>query len=149
MQFSGYILKGDVPHICPSDNIFGDSFLMNERTKIDIRKLSKDVLMVTLHREPFSYCYHGFAAINQIIANKGGYDVIINFHMVKVATSSILCNLLILHKLLSDNGHRLVLCNINFLSKCVFRVAGLRSVFDFADDESDALATLERVEAAS
>ena len=143
MQFIGYILDGNVPQIRSSDNILGDSILMEESTKTDVRKLSEDVLMVTLNREPFAYHYHGFASINQIIANEESHDVIVNFHMVKVVTSSILSNLLILHKLLCDAGHRLILCNVNVSSKYVFRIAGLRSVFDFAEDKFAALAALE------
>jgi len=80
--------------------------------------------------------------INEIIGEKPGCDVIIDFTSVEAITSSSLSNLLILRNLLAEQGHRLVLCNVSFITKCVFNVAGLEDIFEFAQDKSAAAAAV-------
>ena len=70
-------------------------------------------------------------------------DVIIDFSTVEIITSSSISNLLILHSLLLENGHRLVLCNLKVPTRCIFSVAGLTEVFEFASDRAAALAALQ------
>ena len=72
--------------------------------------------------------------VNEIVGENPDCDVIIDFATVEAITSSSISNLLILHNLLIEQGHRLVLCNVSFITKCVFNVAGLEEVFDFAQD---------------
>jgi len=108
---------------------------------MEIRSLSKDVLLVTIRKGQHS-CDE-LTSVNQIIAEQGNYDVIVDLSGIEIVTSLIIGRLLELRAMLHKREHRLVLCNVHFLSKCVFRVVGLRSVFEFADDKSAALATLE------
>ena len=72
--------------------------------------------------------------VNEIIGENSDCDVIIDFAGVEAITSSSLSNLLILRGLLAEQGHHLVLCNVSFITKCVFNVAGLDEVFEFAAD---------------
>ena len=60
--------------------------------------------------------------VNEIAAKNTECDVIIDFAVVEAITSSSLSNLLILHNLLAGQGHRLVLCNVSFITKCIFNV---------------------------
>ena len=69
-------------------------------------------------------------------------DVVIDFSIVEVLSSSSLSNLLILRGMLEERGRSLVLCNVSVITKCIFRVAGLDEVFDFADDKPTAVAAV-------
>jgi len=108
---------------------------------MEIQNLSKDVLLVTIRKGQHS-C-NELAGINQIIADEGDYDVVVDLSGLEIVTSLIIGKLLELRNTLHKRGHQLILCNVHFLSKCVFRVVGLRSVFEFADDKSAALTALQ------
>lgn len=81
-------------------------------------------------------------AVNEIIGERTDCDVIIDFSSVEAITSSSLSNLLILRGLLVERGCRLILCNVSFITKCVFNVAGLENVFEFAQDMPAAAAAV-------
>jgi len=80
--------------------------------------------------------------LNEIIGDNSGCDVIIDFASVEAITSSSISNLLILQNLLDEQGHRLVLCNVSFITKCILNVAGLEEVFEFATDRLAAAAAV-------
>lgn len=79
---------------------------------------------------------------NEIFGDRDVYDLIIDLSCVEIVTSSTISKLLRLHKLQLKRGHRLILCNVSFLSKCVFTFTGFKAVFDFADNENTSLATI-------
>lgn len=80
--------------------------------------------------------------VNEIAGENSGCDVIIDFAAVEAITSSSLSNLLILHDLLTKQGHHLVFCNVSFITKCIFNVAGLEDIFEFAPNMPAAVATV-------
>lgn len=80
--------------------------------------------------------------VNDKASENFSCDVIIDFSIVEVITSSSLSNLLILHNMLAERDNRLILCNVSVITKCIFRVAGLDHVFEFADNRSAATATI-------
>ena len=45
--------------------------------------------------------------------------------------------------MVQNSGHRLIFCNVATVTKCIFVVAGLNEVFEFADNQSKALAVVE------
>ena len=106
-----------------------------------IENYSEDIIVATLPEEP--ELRRELTMVNEIIANKGGRDVIIDFRMVEILTSSSISNLLLLRDLLRESGRRLVLCNVASPTKGIFRVAGLREDFDFVDNKSAALECIE------
>jgi len=106
-----------------------------------IANFSEDILVVTLPKEP--ELRHDFTMINKIVSNKGGSDVIVDFTRVDVLTSSSIGNLILLRNLLHESGRRLVLCNVAPPTEGIFRVAGLSKVFDFVDDKSAALESVD------
>ncbi len=81
-------------------------------------------------------------AVNEIIGENLECDVIIDFAAVEAITSSSLNNLQILRGLLVERGRRLILCNVSFITKCVFNVAGLEGVFEFVHDMPAAAAAV-------
>ena len=84
-------------------------------------------------------------AVNEAVGANPACDVIINFAKVEIVTSANLSNLLILRSLLAERGHRLLLCNVSVITKCVFRVAGLDEAFEFAENMPIAVAALQTI----
>jgi anti-anti-sigma factor len=111
-----------------------------------IKNLSKDVLLVELPSNSPKIAYE-LKAVNEAVSKeKGNRDVVIDFSRVEIINSSNTSNLLILHNLLQNSGHRLILCNVATVTKCIFVVAGLDEVFEFADDRSMALVTVQHAD---
>lgn len=81
--------------------------------------------------------------VNETISHNPDCDVIIDFSKVEVVTSSSISNLLILRGMLTEQGRRLVLCKVAVITKCVFKVAGLDEVFEFAKDKPTAVAAAQ------
>jgi anti-anti-sigma regulatory factor len=65
--------------------------------------------------------------------------VIIDFIGVEIINSWNISNLLLLKDMLNKAERKLVLCNVNTATKCIFVVAGLSEAFVFADDRDAAL----------
>ena len=80
--------------------------------------------------------------VNEITAKNPACDVIIDFTIVEAISSSSLSNLLILHNLLAEQGHRLIFCNVSFITKCIFNVAGIEDIFEFVQDKPAAVAAV-------
>jgi len=70
-------------------------------------------------------------------------DVIIDFSHVDILTTAEIAELLMLRNLLSQEGHRLILCSICAAVRGIFTVTGLDKVFEFADSKSAALANVQ------
>lgn len=108
-----------------------------------IRNFSENILLVTLPKEP--HMSNELERVNEIAGDRGDCNVVVDFSRVAMLTSTSICNLMILHKLLSGLGHQLILCNVPFLIKCTFTVTGLEDSFEFADDMSTALESIQTV----
>ena len=108
-----------------------------------IKNLSKDVLLVELPSKSPKIAAQ-LKAVNETVSKNGSCDVIIDFNRVEIINSANISNLLILHNMVQNSGHRLILCNVSTVTKCIFVVAGLNDVFEFVDDQSKALATVEQ-----
>ncbi|MHC4645334.1 MAG: STAS domain-containing protein [Planctomycetota bacterium] len=107
---------------------------------MSIQNLCEKVIVVALPKEPD--ISKELKTVNEIVGNGTDCDVIVDFSSVETLTSVSISNLLILHRMLEERGRRLILCNVSFLTKCIFTVAGLDRVFAFLDNRSAALAKL-------
>jgi anti-anti-sigma regulatory factor len=108
--------------------------------KMEVQKLPEGIVLVALHKEPETS--NELKTLNETASEKSDFDVIIDFSRVEILASPSISNLIILHKLLRERGHRLILCNLSVPTKCIFTVAGVDAFFDFADDKSTALEQL-------
>ncbi|MBS3734043.1 MAG: STAS domain-containing protein [Phycisphaerae bacterium] len=70
-------------------------------------------------------------------------DVVLNFAAVSFINSSNIAKLLRLRKQMIANQRRLVLCDVNTQVWGVFMVTGLDKIFEFINDISAALATVQ------
>jgi len=57
--------------------------------------------------------------VKKMVRDRGDCDVVIDFSGVDIVTSSSLSKLLKLRKMLSDSGHKLVLCSVSAHGKDV------------------------------
>ena len=113
-----------------------------------IQNISEDVLLVDLPlKEP--QIANELKSVNEIISDKGGRDVIIDFAKAEILTSASTCNLMILKQLLSGLGYQLVLSSVSLPVKGIFAVTGLAALFDFTDDKFTALESIQRANAQS
>ena len=101
-----------------------------------IQNFSEDVLLITLPEQP----QHGrdIEIVNKLLSDSVDFDVLVNFSKVEILTSGSICGLMILDKLLTGSGRKLVLYNLPSAIKQIFVRTGLLAVFDLADDELDA-----------
>ena len=113
-----------------------------------IEKISEDVLLVEL---PFakSKMDEELSTVSEMVSDQCAYDVIIDFFKVELINSCIINTLLVLHNMLQNAGHRLILCNVKVATRGIFTVAGLRKVFTFADNKEASFATLRESKSAS
>jgi anti-anti-sigma factor len=70
--------------------------------------------------------------------------LILDLSRVEIITSPSIGNLLLLQRQLAQGGHRLILCSARLATRCIFRVAGLDTLLEFAEDKADALAAVRQ-----
>jgi anti-anti-sigma regulatory factor len=114
-----------------------------KESEMGIRNLSENIIVVDLPSDRLERADE-LKNLNETISNKCRCDVIVDFFNVEIINSWNISNLLILRGMLEDAGHKLVLCNVSTITKCIFVVAGLSKVFIFADDRSAAIDTVQR-----
>jgi len=76
------------------------------------------------------------------VRKTGDFDVVVDFSEVDIVGSPTFSRLLELRNVLRQSGHRLVLCHADPATKSVFVTTELDRLFEFAESESAALATL-------
>ena len=81
--------------------------------------------------------------INEKITQKKDCDLVLDFSNVEIINSSNISNLLILRGILEKNGHKLFLCNVQMITRCIFVVAGLIEIFIFIDNVEEAFKSVQ------
>lgn len=105
-----------------------------------IQDWSENTILVDLPREPGMG--DELQAVMEMVPDRSNCRVLADFSGVDIITSSSLSKLLKLRKMLSDSGHKLVLCSVSAATKGIFMITGLDGNFEFADDKSEVLASL-------
>lgn len=100
---------------------------------MDIQDWPEDVIFVDLPAEP--QMADKLKTVTGIVRDRGNCDVVLDFSAIDIVMSSSLSQLLKLHKLLADCGHKLVFCNVGAATKGIFTVTGLDGIFEIAEDE--------------
>ena len=108
-----------------------------------IQEWSENVLLVTIAPEP-DMCDE-MKTITDMVRQRAGCSVVIDFSEVDIVTSSSLAQLLRLQKMLDDNGQQFIVCGMSKRTMSIFSVTGLDKVFEFAEDKFMALAGLQIV----
>jgi len=116
--------------------------IIKGKDKMTIEKMTKNIKILILFPEPD--LSKQLQELNGMISQRWNYDLLVDFSQVEVINSSNLSNLMILDNWVRGCGHRLILFNLNFSTKCLFKTAGLESKFEIANDKTSALHILEQ-----
>ncbi|MBN2128029.1 MAG: STAS domain-containing protein [Sedimentisphaerales bacterium] len=111
---------------------------------MNTRRLDPNVLFIVLPAEP--QLRPELALIRENVARTGGLHLVLDLSRVELITSPSIGGLLLTRKLLAEQGRRLVLCNIRLATKCILRVAGLDTFFEYARDKFEARDALRQSE---
>jgi anti-anti-sigma factor len=117
---------------------------LDEEIEMGIQNWSEDTIFIDLHREPTMR--DELRTVTDIVHDRGDCNVILDFSAVDIITSSSLSALLKLRQSLTDNGHRLIFCDIQAFTKKAFEVTGLDGIFELADDKDVLFANLQSLE---
>jgi anti-anti-sigma factor len=110
---------------------------------MDVRRFEQKVWLAFLPGEP--QLRPELALLRRRLADADETNLVLDLSRVEIIGSRSLGLLVRLHRLLSEKGRRLILCGTRPVTQCVFRVAALDGVFDFAADKSEALDTLRQL----
>jgi len=105
-----------------------------------IQNWSEDIILVDLPQEP--EMPNELETVMEMVNDRGGCEVVIDFSDVDIITSSSLSKLLKLRKILDDFDHKVTLCGVTAATKGIFMITGLDCFFEFADNKSVVLATV-------
>jgi anti-anti-sigma factor len=106
-----------------------------------IQDYSDHIVLVELPSEP--QIRQELDNVEKIIQQRTDCDVLVDLSNVDIMTSSSISGFLQLYKLLTNSGRKLVLCNASSVTKDIFGVTCFHGIFEFIDDKSEALASLE------
>lgn len=104
---------------------------------MNIRLIEPDILFAFLPPEPLAQ--PELRLVWKHVSQNEPVHLVVDLSRVEIITSPSIGTLLLLRKLQSERGVKLVLCGPRLATKCILRVVGLESVFDYAHDKPDAL----------
>ncbi len=107
-----------------------------------IKILSDNIVLVALPAEPRTR--QELADIAEKASKKCDFDIIMDFSHVEVLFSASISNLITLRSWVEDAGRKIVFYNVAVITRCIFDVAGIHSLFEFAKDEDEALTIINR-----
>jgi anti-anti-sigma factor len=105
-----------------------------------VENWSENVVVARVGTEPqFSETMQG---LEQVLSGRA-VDAVVDFEGVRVLNSSNIGALIRIRKQMVQMGRRLVLCGLGTEAWGVFLVTGLDKIFDFSNDVTTSLATLQ------
>ena len=108
---------------------------------MSIERWSDNIVLVNLAKEP--QLGEELQMVTAIIVDKNDCDVVIDFSNVEILTSSSIAKMLKLRKVIRDARRSLLLSSVSPRTKEIFVVTGIDSVFEFVDDKTIGLASLQ------
>jgi len=106
-----------------------------------IKSYADNIILVELPPEP--EIRKELDTLMKIINAGNGCDVVLDFTHVTIMTSMALSGFLKLRKLMEKSGRRLIFCNATSITKDIFKVTCFDGIFEFIDDKTEALRTLQ------
>jgi len=144
-----YPLKGNLTLTCISPKlaplrcrcVAGTTLNSWKDIFMSIEQWSENIVLVNLAKEP-ELGEDLQATVSLVTENPDCY-VAIDFSDVQILTSSSIAKMLKLRKIVRDNGRNLVLSSVSRRTKEIFVITGIDSVFEFVEDKTFALASLQ------
>ena len=107
-----------------------------------IQYLSDRALLITLPREPQSGAE--LQAVARMIGPNFARHAIVDFSLVEIMPSEVVCSLMVLERTLEQVDRQLVLCSVAPRIMDIFKRIELADLFRFTEDEFTALQSLGR-----
>ena len=107
-----------------------------------IQNLAEQVVLIAL--TDGSQLISELDSITKLAAAEKDADMVVDFSDVEMITTVSINNLIKLRNLLKSRSRRLVICGLSVSNKCIFILAGLDGVFEFAPDKDAALSSLQK-----
>ena len=98
---------------------------------------SEDIIIVKLPAEPQTS--EELQAVTKIALDRPDCDLIMDFSNVDTASCLSLCILMKLHKILTDHGQRLILCNVTAATRGILHTYAFDRIFEVVSDTQVAL----------
>ena len=98
---------------------------------------SEDIIIVKLPTEP--QASEELQAVTKVALGRPDCDLIMDFSNVDRATCLSLCILMKLHKILTDHGKRMILCNVNAATRGIMHNYAFDRIFEVVSDTQIAL----------
>ncbi len=98
---------------------------------------SEDIIIVKLPAEPKTG--DELQAVTKIALDRPDCDLIMDFSNVDTASCLSLCILMKLHKILTDHGQRLILCNVTAATEAILHTYAFDRIFEVVGDAQIAL----------
>ncbi len=111
---------------------------------MSIQRWSENVILVDLPEEPERH--DELQTVIGMLRAGDDCDVVIDFSHVDAVSSTCLADLLNLQGLVEECGHKVTLCSVAPAIKGLLTIARLDDLFEFAEDKSTALASLQAAE---
>jgi anti-anti-sigma regulatory factor len=109
---------------------------------MNVRLLESDILFAFLPAEPLAQ--PELRLLWKHLYEHEPLHLIVDLSRVEIITSPSIGTLLLLRQLQSERRVRLLLCKPRLATRCILRVVGLESVFDYAEDKPGALKILSQ-----
>lgn len=109
---------------------------------MEIQNLPENVILARLSGDE-SKISDELKELNETVSQKNDSDVVLDFTHVEIINSSNISNLLLLRGFLERNKRRLILYNVQTITKCIFVVAGLTETFIFIDDMDEVVKAVQ------
>ncbi|MHC4242458.1 MAG: PilZ domain-containing protein [Planctomycetota bacterium] len=93
---------------------------------------SEDIIIVKLPAEPQTS--EELQAVTKIALDRPDCDLIMDFSNVDTATCLSLCIIMKLHKILTDHGQRMILCNVTAATRSVLQTYAFDRIFEVVSD---------------
>ncbi len=93
---------------------------------------SEDIIVVKLPAEPQTS--DELQAVTKIALDRPDCDLIMDFSNIDEPSCLSLCILMKLHRILTDHGRRLILCNVTAATKAILHTYAFDRIFELASD---------------
>ena len=106
-----------------------------------IQNWSDGIILINLGQEP--QLGEELQTAIDLIGDDNCRDIVLDFSDVDIITSSSIAKMLKIHKEINKSQRRLIFCGVSNQTMHLFKVVALDTVFEFAENQFVALASLQ------
>ena len=108
-----------------------------------IQNWSDEIILINLGHEP--QLGEELQTAADVVGEGNCRDIVLDFSDVDIITSSSIAKMLKIHKEINNSQRRLIFCSVSTQTMHLFKVVALDTVFEFAENQFVALASLQMI----